>query len=488
MRNLRTNKGITLITLIIYIILTLMVLGMLGVITTNFRKNLGDMDIQTVQDTEFDKLNLQLLKETKNAENSIDEEQSTETKIVFTKGNTYTYDATEQTVFLNDNIKVAEHVSNFSSQVKTINDRQKLTVIVEIVDKQRITDYITSEQVITTAKPGERVDKNTPYESDGKVATIPAGFTISGKDSESTIDGGLVIYLIPDGITVNWADGTSVATAQKTYDQFVWVPVTKINDMFMCQSENGTKSCKITVANGVAKCTTHNLTAIAGRLYSDSTGETFNDTLATQTYTSGGAREPDILTEYDTNSAYFTEMSSILGTAGYDTQASFRSTLQTDYNNFAKSVYENQGFWVGRYKTSNMVNTNTNTTVKSVAGTTTGINSVDWYRMYAQQKKYAVNKNLSTVKSSMIQGAAYDQVMKFVNNGTRPDAKGYSVTIQGNVGHGRPSIYQTGGLNYDGSKAYNDLVKNIYDLEGDVYTWTTESYTTHYRAFRGRML
>ena len=143
-----------------------------------------------------------------------------------------------------------------------------------------------------------------------------------------------------------------------------------------------------------------------------------------------------------------------------------------------------------------MADENTNATVKSVAGTNTGISGVTWYRMYAQQKKYAENNGLTSVKSTMIQGAAYDQVMKFVENGERPDGSTYTIKTAGNVGHESSSFttkpYQTGGrdysTNYTGTTPYNDKVKNIYDLEGNVCTWTTEAYSTNIRVYRGRPL
>ena len=73
-----------------------------------------------------------------------------------------------------------------------------------------------------TAKPGIRTDKTLEYESNGKIAWIPNGFTISGIESEQSIDGGLVIYDIPEGRTVNWTNPDSVRTQ---YNQFVWIPV-----------------------------------------------------------------------------------------------------------------------------------------------------------------------------------------------------------------------------------------------------------------------
>ena len=351
-----------------------------------------------------------------------------------------------------------------------------------------------------TIQPGEKADTTTEYEdTNGDKAVIPGDFTISGLPEESTIEDGLVIYLIPDGETVDWTNPTEVANAQTTYDQFVWIPISheQINNMYICQAKTGDNgNCNIEVVNGEAKCTTHNSTLMAGRLYATDYGEIFEQGY-TEVYTPNtGLREPDIVTGnntgdgtfYDGSSTYLTQLSSILGTTGYDTASNFKQSLQQEYNEVVKSVYENQGFYIGRYETSGMVDDNTNATVKSVAETNTGISGVTWYRMYAQQKKYTENNGLTSVKSTMIQGAAYDQVMKFVENGERPDGQPYNIKTAGNVGHNLSSPYQTAGLNYSSSVSYNDKVKNIYDLEGNVMTWTTEASSSNYRVFRGRLL
>ena len=349
----------------------------------------------------------------------------------------------------------------------------------------------------STIEPGDKVSETTEYEdTNGDIAVIPEGFTVSGAEGESTIEDGLVIYLIPDGTTIDWTNPTEVDTAQRTYDQFVWIPIShsQINNMYICQAKTGSNgNCSITVENGQAKCTTHSSTLMAGRLYATDEGENFEQAYAEVYTPNTGLREPDVVFEYSTN---LTQLSSILGTEGYDTTENFKESLQEEYNEIVKSVYENQGFYIGRYETSGMVDSDTNATVKSVAGTTEGISDVNWYRMYAQQKKYAENKNLTSVKSSMIQGAAYDQVMKFVENGRRPDGGTYTITEDGNVGHESSSFttkpYQTGGrdyaTNYTGSTPYNDKVKNIYDLEGNVSTWTTEAYSVSFRVYRGRLL
>ena len=98
------------------------------------------------------------------------------------------------------------------------------------------------------AKPGQIVTATAEYEDiNGNIAIIPEGFTVSGLASENEIDEGLVIYLIPEGTTIDWTNPTAVDTAQRTYDQFVWIPIKNttdanaqdINDMYICQAKTG---------------------------------------------------------------------------------------------------------------------------------------------------------------------------------------------------------------------------------------------------------
>ena len=367
-------------------------------------------------------------------------------------------------------------------------------------------DFGRGEELIESNIPGgTKVDKNKEYTIEGetRTAVIPDGFTISGKHSERTIEGGLVIYLINDKTEediakIDWNDEATLKHLKETYDQFVWIPIshTKINDMFICQAkENPSDKCNITVKNGTATCTTHNSTQMAGRLYATDTGKTYKDAI-TETYTlNSGLREPDVVigsngTSYDADPTNLEYIATVTGDSpSYASIDEFKKTLQTEYKEIVKSIYNAEGFWVGRYETSNMTQ-NPNTAVKVVAGTNTGINNVNWYYMYGQQKAYSANKNLSGVKSSMILGACHDQVLEFVNT------ESYNVKQAVNVGHTSSEFttkpYLTGGIgyseNYSGTIAYKDVSNNVYDLEGNVFEWTTESFSSGSRVRRGRQL
>ena len=56
--------------------------------------------------------------------------------------NIYTYDNQEKSLYLNDKIKVAEHIQSIEFVLNTIDGGQSLFVKVNIDGKQRITEYI----------------------------------------------------------------------------------------------------------------------------------------------------------------------------------------------------------------------------------------------------------------------------------------------------------------------------------------------------------
>ena len=327
--------------------------------------------------------------------------------------------------------------------------------------------YASIEDYLESIKPlpegaGKMFSKTKEYNDGTKTAVIPRGFTVSGIRNETRIDDGLVIYLIPDDEieNVKW-DGT-----EKTkYDQFVWIPVTDVNKMFMCQSKTADTECNIELVNGTPTCTNHsNSTAMAGRLYATRTGENFNSSLTTQTYKANSdLREPAIVTgnadgtgeEYDESN---TDNNIDLTLA----------TLQEEYNNAVKKVIESKGFWIGRYETSGMSSLTDDIAVNIVAGkgTSDGIGNVNWYGMYKQQQSYVSKKGLDTLttQSTMIFGAAYDQTMIFANCANEKNQNQGSL-ITGNV--------------------ETDCYKNIYDLSSNLYEWTTEAYNADYRVDRG---
>ena len=359
--------------------------------------------------------------------------------------------------------------SNLLGTAKTAGDKYK-TAYEDESNMSEVTingeKYASIEDYLESIKPlpegaGKKFTETKEYTDGTKTAVIPGGFTVSGIRNETKIDGGLVIYLIPDDEleNVKW-DGT-----EKTkYDQFVWIPVTNVNKMFMCQSKTADTECNIELVNGIPTCTNHsNSTKMAGRLYATTGTDDFNSSLTTQTYkANSGLREPAIVTgnSLGTGTKYDGSSTNNIGLT--------LATLQEEYNNVVKKVIESKGFWIGRYETSGMSRSNDDIAVNIVAGKEEkdGINSVNWYRMYKQQQNYVSKKGLdtSTTQSTMILGAAWDQTMIFANCANETTPKKTS-KITGNV--------------------ETDCYKNIYDLCGNLEEWTTEVNLTTRRVIRG---
>lgn len=518
---MKDQRGITLMSLMIYIIVTILVIATLTTIMSYFSKNLTEIIGQDDSIIEIDKINISLLKEVKKTNNSITAISDDMSTIIFTTGNSYTFK--NNGIYLNDNIQIAENIKNCKFGQAQENGKEIAQLIIETKNKTYIKEFVLSNQIennrgleetdYTSLRlpllAGKRVEKNTDYvDNRGKVAIVPAGFTISKIESETSINGGLVIYDIPtkeagkdEGMTdeeiakIDWANADEVLKLQKTYSQFVWIPVDDINDMFMCQNKGSTvdkktydiETCTI-VLDETTKgpvCTKHgNCELMAGCLYewSSSTGEAI---LSPTTYTANsGFSEPNI-TSYDNKTTNLEYLNSILGTTYEVDDNKFKEDLQKEYNEIVKSVKENGGFWVGRYETSGMTATTSSksNSVKSIAGEIPSVD-INWYYMYAEQKQYALNKGLL---GGMIQGAAQCQALKFIANGKRPDGVSYTVATAENVGHSFSSKYQTGGSNYitEATELYNDVSQNIYDLEGNVLEWSTGADDAIGRAYRG---
>ena len=140
-----------------------------------------------------------------------------------------------------------------------------------------------------------------------------------------------------------------------------------------------------------------------------------------------------------------------------------------------------------------MVSDNTQDTsnkIKVIKGTTEGINNVNWYRMYAQQKSYAelgLNAE-SEITSSMIWGSQWAQIMIWMRGVINESQNSYYVT--NGVGMGNYGVADADDYEDTSNPAETGCydVKNIYDLAGNVRDWTLEAYSTDYRVARRERL
>ena len=343
---------------------------------------------------------------------------------------------------------------------------------------------------------GKYYEDDTDITVGGKPVTIPGGSTISGIDGEyENIDDGLVIYITNGDTIEDWnadEDGNGIKDVQEDYDQFVWVPV---ETAYITEADIANQTGETNYEKLQNYVTTNKVYPMAiqlsdgsykGILYDFEEG-TNGVTVTPRDYTTTSSyREP----AYLTNSSYADGSS-------YNNVGITEESLQTEFNAMVGKVNTSKGFWVGRYETSHMVSDNAQDTTNQITvvkGKTEGINNVNWYRMYAQQKSYSnlALTNSTSITSSMIWGSQWDQIMIWMREISNESQNSYYVINamgMGNYGNisGVDDGWSTDSAAPTGyQESYK--VKNIYDLAGNVLDWNLDADGTSDRVLRRRLL
>ena len=349
---------------------------------------------------------------------------------------------------------------------KTASEEEANGGTIEINGKEyaSIEDYIESTKPLPNIEAGVRAETNSNY----KGATIPKGFTVSGIKSEQTIEGGLVIYDIPEGITPDWSNPDSVKTK---YNQFVWIPV----EVKSTDTENSIAS--------------------------------FYRSEWTANASTGGERTTGLSTDY-------TEPDSTNDTTD-------KTGIVDQITELTKSIYKHGGFYIGRYEAGSK------TPRTSSSGVTTlGIKQdmypyiyVKWGdsmssigttgAVYLSNSLYNTNEYGAT--SMLCTGACWDSMLDFIKDSKHSVTDStkwgnYSNSETFEITRGAYAVYNNntlGSSNNVGSKyskmkntsillttgaTERNCSKNIYDVAGNCYEWTTESNSSSNRVYRGRQL
>ena len=360
--------------------------------------------------------------------------------------------------------------SNLLGTAKTAGDKYKTAyedesnmseVTIDGKKYASIEDYLEGNVKLPEIKAGERASETSKYQT----AVIPKGFTVSNATGEKDVSTGLVIYDIPENEleNVKW-DGT-----EKTkYNQFVWIPV----------EVNKTTEPKDTE------------TSIASFYRSE---------------WSNNARTTEL-------NAEFTEPYTDSSGNDYDSSTGIKKQIE----NLTKSIYKYGGFYIGRYEAGS------ETERKSSSGKTAiGIkqdmypyNYVKWGESMSNigtegavalsNSLYNSTKPNYGATSMLCTGACWDSMLDFIK-----DAK-HNVTDSSSWGNyynsGTYKIYRgkvnsSGWKNVDttnGTEKASDArilmttgaternsAKNIYDIAGNCWEWTTEISSLGRRISRG---
>ena len=361
----------------------------------------------------------------------------------------------------------------FGSAEKAVNGtnakvEEQQTAVDELMGELDEVEKEIEEQQRQDNLPGTRVSENTKYIRDGKTAWIPKGFTVSGIKSEQSINNGLVIYDIPEGTTPDWSNPDSVKTK---YNQFVWIPV----EVKSTDKEN----------------------SIASFYRSEWTANT----------STGGERTTGLNTS-------FTEPN-----ATNDTDD--KTGIAKQIAELTKSIYKYGGFYIGRYEAGSETERTSSSGV-----TTLGIkqdmypyNYVEWGdsessigttgAVYLSNSLYNTNEYGAT--SMLCTGACWDSMLDFIKDSKHSVTDStkwgnYSNSETFEITRGAYAVYNNntlGSFNNVGSKyskmkntsillttgaTERNCSKNIYDVAGNCYEWTTESNSSSNRVYRGRQL
>ena len=344
-------------------------------------------------------------------------------------------------------------------------DKTNQATINEQEEMNKVADYMSNMVNGTggSTTPEENIDPDTGWNlnrvdkitsADGVVVPVPKGYTASSVATENTVVDGFVIYEGEEEV-----NDTNKDTAQTTKNQFVWVPVENPSEMYGTD-ENGKKWGKL-----------YNFasTGITPRNWTEQDG-VMSITSATSN------REPDVVTGSD--GIQCDAVSSNLQQAGLDASATaetFKTQLESEFNSMIESVEKYGGFYIGRYETGNLSQTEA-----VVVKNNEDINNQTWYTLYNKSKGVAVNSNVTT---TMIWGCQWDAVLRWMYNSGDEEKKTYTYNSTGKGNYSGTQGSEVKVVETGSNEAY--AVNNIYDIAGNVLDWTTEALVTNCRVIRG---
>jgi len=319
-----------------------------------------------------------------------------------------------------------------------------------------------------------KVTKVQSTDSTPITVPVPKGFTVSSVSTESTVAEGLVIYEGIDAVTTD-----NLEAAKTSRNQFVWVPITESNPMFNV----------ITETDG----TTRNV----GQLYNFGNYNSATNTFISKTlpekieYTLNNFNEPNILTDPTIGDVVegdetkgIERLKNVVGITGADNNTiltNWRKELQTNFDKIKQSVITYGGFWIGRYETGNLIATKDVAPV--VVKNNSNIASINWYYMYQNSKSIVQNVNAKNagIESGMIWGNQWDATLNWFLTSSNQNVKKY---VTDSISKGN---YLETNENKSISTGLNDdyQANNIYDMAGNVWDWTLESFGERSRTVRG---
>ena len=334
-----------------------------------------------------------------------------------------------------------------------------------------------SKEVLATTKEfnSESLQDNEHMhietDNSGDKVPVPNGYVGSKATGENEIDIGYVIYEGEEEV-----NDDNVEEAQKTRNQYVWIPVPDASKMYGTD-ENGKKWGKLYTFTTNTGAGIDSVTGAKPFNWSKSNG-------VMRIVNMTSYREPDIVMSWDTDSKLKALEINI------ETAHDFLKQLENEFNNMIDSTEKYGGFYIGRYETGDL---NKETAV--VRKGNTNIGNQQGYTMH--KKCINLKGNNKNIGTSVIWGCQWDRTLMWLiesGNKTKEEICKSSVGW-GNLKNsefeyinnngstnikiaGTPTRIPTGSSEYTNSN-------NIYDLTGNVRDITMIAYTGYNRVSKG---
>ena len=336
-------------------------------------------------------------------------------------------------------IKKAKQAKEMYDASKSAEDAAMQELLNEMPEYEEVT--------LPTGWDGSKV--NPVKSEDNIVVPVPKGYVTSTVAGEKSVSSGFVIKEGSNG------------GATEEINEFVWVPVSNISDIY-------------DEANN------------AGQLWDFGTSSSPKNPAVKQTYPTtknSGYREPDVVTgassgSDSTSGSKYDAASTNLQQAGMSstaTASTFKTQSQNEFNEMINSVKTYGGFYIGRYETGNLSQTKA-----VVQKNNTDIGSQTWYTMYKICKTIKANDNVAT---SMLWGCQWDATLRWMQTSTKAEVASFPTNSTGKGNYSGTQGSTNKVIPTGSNSSYS--VNNIYDMAGNVWDWTIEAYGTSSRVIRG---
>ena len=296
-------------------------------------------------------------------------------------------------------------------------------------------------------------------DSSGDKVPVPNGYVGSKATGENEIDTGYVIYEGTEEV-----NNDNVEEAQKTRNQYVWIPVPDASKMYGTD-ENGKKWGKL-----------YDFTIDTGEGIDPVTGAkplNWSEENGVMKITNKNLnREPDLIIRYNN---YDTD--SIIKNLGKTTHE-FLVRLEQEFNDMINSIEKYGGFYIGRYETGDLGKEKVIIKKGNI-----NLDNQSWYSMYKKCKE--LRDNNINVETGIIWGSQWDRTLmwlietknktkqQIVNSTTWGNYKDSTFEYLDNDGNKKTKVKEETIKIPSGSSEYTKA-NNIYDLAGNVRDWNME--------------